>query len=235
MGLPGKNVRALGGYPLIAWAVAAGRTSKEVSRVLCSTDSASIAEVARSAGAEVPFIRPAALATSEATDLAVFRHAIDWLLTKEGLLPEFFVQLRPTTPFRHPSWIDECVQRMRSDPDVTCIRSIVPAPHTPYKMWLRHESGALHPLMQLEGVAEPFNMPRQSLPQVYWHTGQIDVIRSSTLLEGSMTGGNIVSLQVSRDSAVDIDSLADFKFAELVFSEQMPEVLKEYLRLSYIW
>lgn len=228
-GLPGKNVRPLGGHPLIAWSVAAGMLAQGVSRVLCSTDNDAIAEAAHGAGAEVPFRRPASIATGSATDLDVFSHAVDWLARNEQCLPEFFVQLRPTQPFRQPAWIDDALDRMKADPTITCIRTIAPAPHTPYKMWLADSDLRLSPLLTLPGVAEPFNMPRQSLPVVHWHTGQLDVIRTETLLAGSMTGEHIQGLEVPIDSAADIDTLIDFQVAELRFDEQMPAPLRTWL------
>ncbi len=221
-GLPGKNIRPLGGHPLIAWAIAVAKAAPSVDRVFCSTDSAEIAAVARAYGAEVPFLRPAELAGDFSTDLEVFDHFLRWLDENEGATPELVVQLRPTTPFRDPLWIDESVAKMLADPTITCVRSITPAPHTPYKMWTADEGLHLSPLMTLEGVAEPFNMPRQKLPTVYWHTGQLDVIRSETILGSSMTGNNIHGIRIDIQSAIDIDDLRDFQFAEIAFDDVMP-------------
>lgn len=225
-GLPGKNIRPLGGQPLIAWAVAAGRAAESVSRVICSTDDDAIAEAAHAAGAEVPFRRPAQYASDGATDLDVFHHALAWFAENEGALPEFFVQLRPTTPFRDPAWIDAGLARMRADPTITCMRTVAPTPLTPYKMWRKAEDGRLSPAMLLEGVAEPYNMPRQALPPIWWHTGQLDLIRTDTLLSGSMTGPKIVALDVDLERAVDIDTAIDFTLAELRFDACMPSVLR---------
>ncbi len=228
-GLPGKNVRSLGGHPLIAWSIAAGRAASSVDRVICSTDSEEIAAVAREYGAEVPFLRPPEFATDTATDLDVFGHALQWLAAEEGYRTELVVQLRPTTPFRRTAWIDDAVARMIAEPGISCMRSVVPAPHPPYKMWKIGAEDTLEPLLTIEGVAEPFNMPRQSLPPTYWHTGQIDVIRSATILQGSMTGSCIKALRAEPGSSVDIDTLEDFEFAELVFERRMAPELRELL------
>ena len=225
-GLPGKNVRPLGGAPLIAWAVAAGNCASAVDRVLCSSDDAEIIAVARRYGAEAPFVRPSELAADGSTDLDVFGHALRWLAERDGAVPEFVVQLRPTTPFRDPSWIDGAVATMKRDPSITCMRSVAPSPLTPYKMWRRGRGTALEPLMTLAGVAEPFNMPRQALPETLWHTGQLDVIRSETVLAGSMTGDAVHAIDVPLDTAVDIDTAIDFHVAETVFDQAMPAVLK---------
>ena len=105
--IPKKNIRPLDGHPLIAYSIAAGHKSRQVTRVILSTDDEEIAEVARAYGGEVPFLRPADLARDETPDLPVFQHALNWLAEKEGYLPEAVVQLRPTSPIRPP----ECVDR----------------------------------------------------------------------------------------------------------------------------
>ena len=225
-GLPGKNLRPLAGHPLIAWSIGAGRAAASVERVICSTDSEEIAAVARRYGAETPFLRPAALAGDMSTDLDVFDHAVRWL-AEHGEAPDLLVQLRPTCPFRDPRWIDEAVARMRADPAISCLRSVTPAEHTPYKMWHMGEDGArLEPLLSVPGMPEAYNMPRQALPVVYRHTGQLDVIRREAILSGSMTGPAIAPLLVDPSSAVDIDGLRDFQLAELAFADTMPEAVR---------
>ncbi|SFG19848.1 N-acylneuraminate cytidylyltransferase [Novosphingobium sp. CF614] len=228
-GLPGKNIRSLGGHPLIAWSIAAARASGAVDCVVCSTDCEQIAAIARSYGAETPFLRPAELASDNATDLDVFEHALSWL-DDHGKSPDLIVQLRPTTPFRDPAWIDAAVERMRADLAITCVRSVTSAEPTPYKMWsLSHDGARLSPLLTVEGMSEPYNMPRQKLPLAYWHTGQLDVIRSDTIRAGSMTGTQIAPLHVDRDLAIDIDTLRDFQLAELAFDETMPAILRHVI------
>jgi CMP-N,N'-diacetyllegionaminic acid synthase len=225
-GLPGKNLRLLGGHPLIAWSILAARASGAVDRLICSTDSEEIAAVARAYGAETPFLRPAEYATDMATDIDVFGHAARWL-AEHGVSPDLFVQLRPTTPFRDPAWIDDSVARMRADPAISCVRSVTPAEHTPYKMWRMADGDArLAPLLTIEGMAEPYNMPRQKLPPVFRHTGQLDVIRRAVIDAGSMTGDAIAPLLVPFESAVDIDGLRDFQMAELIFTEEMPAAVR---------
>jgi CMP-N,N'-diacetyllegionaminic acid synthase len=230
-GLPGKNVRLLGGHPLIAWSVACGRLAKSVTRVICSTDDTDIANAARRYGAEVPFIRPAELASDTATDLDVFRHALGWLREHEDYQPDLVVQLRPTTPFRESGWIDECVSTILADQDLSCVRSVGIAPQTPYKMWV-FEGSVLRPLLTLEGKFEPYNSPRQDLPAVYWHTGQMDVIRPAVILSGSMTGSHIAPLFVDTDRAIDIDTARDFQMAELAFGSLMPSEFQSFCNRS---
>lgn len=222
-GLASKNVRLLAGHPLIAWSIAAARASRAVDRVICSTDSEEIANIARIYGAQTPFMRPAELAADFSTDLDVFCHAVSWL-AEHGEQPDLLVQMRPTTPFRDPAWIDQAIGLMKDDPAITCVRSVAVAEHTPYKMWRLAPGGAtLEPVIDLPEIPEAYNMPRQKLPVTYRHTGQLDVIRRETILAGSMTGPVIAPLIVDTASAVDIDGLRDFQMAELIFGEAMPE------------
>src|ERR671934_1528973 len=109
-GLARKNLRVLAGRPLVAHAVAAGLAAELVDRVVCSTDDPEIAEAARLAGAEVPFMRPPELAQDTSEDLPVFVHALSWLEQHEGWTPDMVVNLRPTSPMRRPSHVDAAIR-----------------------------------------------------------------------------------------------------------------------------
>ncbi|MGE5462296.1 MAG: cytidylyltransferase domain-containing protein, partial [Syntrophothermus sp.] len=191
-GIPRKNIRNFAGYPLIAWSIAAARQSELVTRVIVSTDDAEIASVAREGGAETPFLRPAELAQDQTTDLPVFEHALQWLEENEGYRPEIVVQLRPTSPIRPKGMIDNAIRLLLAHVDADSVRGVVPAGQNPFKMW--RFSGAdqpLTPLLEVPGIAEPYNAPRQILPPVYWQTGHIDAIRASTIRDKKSLTGNV--------------------------------------------
>jgi CMP-N,N'-diacetyllegionaminic acid synthase len=212
-GLPGKNLRPLAGHPLIAYSIAAGLQSKLVNRVICSTDSEEIAETARKYGAEVPFMRPSELAQDDSPDIDFFLHVLTEL-AKSGYHPDIIVQLRPSDPFRKPGLVDEAVQLMIDDPEADSIRTITEPGYSPYKMWTMNESGYIDPLLTVPGVAEPFNLPRQELPEIWWHIGVVDVVRTSLVTETkSLSGTKIIPLKVDRASSSDIDTLDDFERA----------------------
>ena len=192
-GIPGKNIKNLGGYPLIAYSIAAGLRSSSVTRTLVSTDDPEIAEVARKYGAEVPFIRPADLAQDNTRDLPVFQHTLGWLNDQEGYQPDLVVQLRPTSPFRPLDLIDRSVQVLLDNPQASSVRGVVPSKQNPYKMWEVQPDGRMGPLLDLD-QPEPYNMPRQELPSTYWQTGHIDVIRREVILQGSMSGSKVLRL-----------------------------------------
>ncbi len=221
-GIPRKNIRIFAGFPLIAWSIAAARQAKTVTRTVVSTDDPEIAAVAREYGAETPFLRPLELAQDTTTDLPVFEHALKWLEEVEGYKPEVVVQLRPTSPIRPRGMVDEAVMILHAHEDADCVRGVVPAGQNPHKMWRLPEgaNGPMKNLLDVEGIPEPYNAPRQSLPPVYWQTGHIDAIRISTIAnKHSLTGDVVYPLLIDPRYTVDIDTLADWaKYEALVYS-----------------
>lgn len=210
--IPNKNIRPLAGQPLIAHTIGHALKAKSVERVVVSTDSEQYAEIARAHGAEVPFLRPAEFATDDATDLQVFTHALGWFQEKEDWLPDICVHLRPTFPSRDPEDIDRAVAFLQAHPEIDSVRSVVPAPETPYKMWVRDQDGMLSTAMQ-NGPPEAWNMPRQQLPPVFLQNASIDVVRSSVILEQhSMTGKRIYGLVMTE--MFDIDHESQWQAAE---------------------
>ena len=211
-GIPRKNIRSFAGYPLIAWSIAAAKQASSVTRVIVSTDDEEIASVAREYGAETPFLRPAEFAQDNTTDLPVFEHALQWLETNESYQPEVVIQLRPTSPVRPKDCVDRAVHILLEHADSDCVRGVVPAGQNPHKMWrFVGEGQPMKPLLEVEGIAEPYNAPRQILPPVYWQTGHIDAIRVSTIKDKkSLTGDVIYPLVIDPRYTVDIDHLSDW-------------------------
>lgn len=219
-GLPNKNILPLLGHPLIAYSIRAGLQCPLVDRTIVSTDSESIAAVARHYGAEVPFMRPAALAGDLSRDLEVFLHAFYWLAEHEGYEPDLIVQLRPTSPVRFAADLEEGIHLLAEHPTATSLRGVTPSPITPFKMWWVDDPGQpMRPLLQLPEVKEPFNEPRQHLPQTYWQTGTLDIMKRETLLGlNSMTGGQILPFVIANQYAIDIDDINSFERAAQVIS-----------------
>jgi N-acylneuraminate cytidylyltransferase len=219
-GIPRKNIRNFAGYPLIAWSIAAGLQAHVVNRVIVSTDDEEIAAVAREYGAETPFMRPRELAQDRTTDLPVFEHALKWLEDIEGYKPDMVIQLRPTSPIRPKDCVDGAVKILIENGDADCVRGVVPAGQNPFKMWrFNGYDKPMKPLLEVEGIAEPYNAPRQILPAAYWQTGHIDVIRTSTITrKHSLTGTTIYPFVIDPHYTVDIDTPADWaKYESLVY------------------
>jgi YrbI family 3-deoxy-D-manno-octulosonate 8-phosphate phosphatase len=214
-GIPRKNIRDFAGYPLIGYSIAAALQSELVTRTIVSTDDEEIAAAARALGAETPFLRPAELAQDKSTDLPLFEHALSWLAAEEDYHPDVLVQLRPTSPLRPVGMVDEAVKLLLDHPEADSVRGVIPAGQNPHKMWRIAADGRMTPLLAVEGIAEPYNAPRQILPPVYWQTGHIDAFRSETVLrKGSLSGDVILPLVVDPRYAVDIDNLNDWRRAE---------------------
>ncbi len=220
-GIPRKNIRLFAGYPLIAWSIAAAKRSELVTRVIVSTDDEEIAAVAREWGAETPFLRPAEFAQDKTTDLPVFEHALKWLSDVEGYRPDILIQLRPTSPIRPRTMVDDAINILLGHADADSVRGVVPAAQNPFKMWrFNGEDKPLKPLLGVEGIPEPYNAPRQILPPAYWQTGHIDAIRISTITQkNSLTGDVVYPLMIDPKYTVDIDTLPDWaKYESLVYS-----------------
>ncbi len=215
-GIPRKNIRNFSGYPLIAWSIAAAKKSQSVTRVIVSTDDEEIAAVAREWGAETPFLRPAEFAQDKTTDLPVFVHALEWLKQHENYRPDVVIQLRPTSPIRPSTCVDQAVEILLRNADANSVRGVVPAGQNPHKMWRLNPNpeNPMRNLLDVPGIEEPYNAPRQILPDVYWQTGHIDAIRPDVILAGSMSGKNIYPLLIDPKYTVDLDNLNDWVRAE---------------------
>ena len=226
-GIPRKNIRDFAGYPLIAYSIAAAKQADAVTRVIVSTDDEEIAEVGRQFGAEAPFLRPTEFAQDHSTDLPLFEHALGWLEQHEGYRPDVVVQLRPTSPIRPRDCVNRAVAILLAHPDADSVRGVVPAGQNPHKMWrLSGEETPMRNLLDVPGLAEPYNAPRQSLPSIYWQTGHVDAIRRGTILQkGSMSGERIYPLIIDSRYTVDIDNLADWaRYEALVYSGKLDMV-----------
>lgn len=218
--IPRKNVIPVAGKPLIAWTIEQALACPSISRTLVSTDDAEIAEVARQAGAEVPFIRPKAFAQDLSPDVDAFRHALEWLAREQGYTCDLVVHLRPTGPIRRPELIEQAIALMLDNQEADSLRSVSSPSQTPYKMW-RIDGGWLKPLLAVPGVAEPYSMPRQMLPQTYWQNGYVDVVRPHTILSGRMAGESIIPFVID-EPIYELDYPEDVLHLEAALEGQKP-------------
>jgi N-acylneuraminate cytidylyltransferase len=223
-GLARKNLRLLGGQPLVAHAVKAGLAAELVERVVCSTDDPEIAEAARQAGAEVPFLRPAELAQDWTEDLPVFAHVLAWLEEHASWAPELVVNLRPTSPLRRASHVDDAI-RLLCATGAESVKSVCLARQHPHKMWRFSESEQSHFLEPY--LKTPFRLergpdvPRAELETVYWQNGVVDVTRREVILaQQRMIGQRVAGLVTDPADSVDIDSELDLALAELLLARR---------------
>ena len=201
-GLPGKNLRPVDGRPLLAWTIESATASKYADRVIVSSDDDAIMQAAKRLDCDVPFRRPAALATDTATTLDVILHALD-------SLPPFdlVVVLQPTSPLRTREDIDAACALLVASGAPTCV-SVSPVEQTPYWMYWINERNALVPVVEAPvGVTR-----RQDLPAVFALNGAVYVadvrwLREHRTFVSPETVGSVMPL----DRSLDIDSLEDFE------------------------
>lgn len=211
--IPRKNIYPILDKPLIAWSIEQAKRADKISRVIVSTDDEEIAEISLKYGAEVPFIRPDEFSTDTATDLDVFKHAINWLRINEGYSPKLIVHLRPTGPARYINLIDEAIVKLNKNDSYDSLRSVSLSDQTPYKMWFI-ENNRLESIGEILGIHGSHSLPRQSLRKAYWQNGYIDIVKPSTITEmDSMTGKKILPFIINH-SVRDIDYTDDIPLVE---------------------
>lgn len=212
-GLPGKNIRPLGGTPLIAHSIRVARQVEGIDKVFVSTDSLAIAEMARSYGAQV-ILRPDELATDTAAEWLAWRHAINYL-KERGDDFDTFISLPATSPLRNADDIRNCLAALDLDTDV--VVTVTPASRSPYfNMVVRDEAGNSQLVCSGDSVYR-----RQDAPTVFDMTTVAYVTRPAFVLEQSrIFSGRVRSVVVPRERAVDIDDIYDFKMAEMLYMDR---------------
>ena len=210
-GLPGKNIRPLAGKPLIAYSVEAAKASPYVDRVIVTTDSPEIAEVAKKYGAEVPFMRPPELAQDLTPTEPVLAHAVEWLEREEKYRVDIVVFLQPTDIFRKRSMIDETVKCLLDDPQ---IESAFVAYKTHKNFWRRKDGKFVRMAPDLAYG------PRQKKEPVYREdTGIACATRASLIKAGKRLGDNVIIIPNDDDASnIDIHTEFDFWLAYQVLS-----------------
>lgn len=210
-GLPGKNLRQLNGKPLIAWSIECALSVNRIKRVIVSTDSAEIAEVAVNYGAEVPFMRPSELAQDESPEWAAWQHAICWARDEMGYMPGAMVSIPATAPLRIVLDIENCLDEYQKG-NVDMVVTITDSHRSPYfNMVKRDEDKTVN--LVIPPKSRIFR--RQDAPIVYDMTTVCYVANPQFVMDHSSTfEGRVGAVHVPLERAVDIDTLLDFQVAE---------------------
>ncbi|MBF0211941.1 MAG: acylneuraminate cytidylyltransferase family protein [Magnetococcales bacterium] len=211
-GVPHKNVRLLGGHPLIAWSIMACRKAGLVDRVIVSTDSTEYAQLAIGYGAEAPFLRPAELSGDRSPDFDFVVHALDWLAAHGGE-PDLVVHIRPTTPFRNPVLIDAAIRAFRNASQATALRSVHEMSESAYKTFEVAPGGQLKRLGSESTALDAANNARQQFPATYIANGYVDVLSTRFIRSHGLIHGDWV-LPFITPTAPEVDTLDDFGFLE---------------------
>lgn len=223
-GIPKKNLATLCGKPLIQHAIESGLNCPDIKRVIVSTDSQEIADVAKKCGAEVPFMRPSEISQSETPDRPVMLHLIKWLKENEGYEFNLLVNLRCTTPLRKAYQVSDAIRAMVSC-DCDSLRTVdkIQGKHHPYWMFRADADGFALPF--IDGINVAKYHQRQLLPPAFSLNGLIDVIKVETVLaDGPLYGKRMKIMETDPLCSIDIDTPKDLiicnaimeKFNELV-------------------
>jgi CMP-N-acetylneuraminic acid synthetase len=223
-GLPGKNIRSLAGRPLIAWAIEQARAVQRIARVVVSTDSEEIALVARLAGAEVPFLRPAELAQDGSPEWLVWRHALNYLKETEGVCPDVLVVVPATAPLRDVADLERCLDEYEKG-GADMIVTVTDAQRSPYFNMVRaFADGSVGLVIPPEGAIAH----RQNTPVVYDMTTVAYVANPDFVLtKGGLFDGRVRHVYIPPERAIDIDTLLDFRIADFLKKEKMQGPINE--------
>ena len=218
-GVPGKNIRPLVGRPLLAYTAQAARDSAIVDRLVLSTDSAEIADVGRTVGLEVPFIRPQAIAGDDTPMLAVVRHALE-ALAADDWKPDIVVLLQPTSPLRRPEHIRVAVDLLRTSGADSVVTVVELPRHLSPDYVMRIESGRLVPF--LPGGAALVR--RQDARPAYVRDGTVYAFWRRTIERfGSIYGDDARPLLLDRSESLSIDTAEDWTVAEQIITNRRAE------------
>jgi CMP-N-acetylneuraminic acid synthetase len=215
-GLKNKNILSFAGKPLIAWTIEQALGHPEIDRVLVSTDSLEIAEISKSFGAEVPFIRPPELATDSSSELLSWKHALNFLQNEEGKVPEIFVSLPCTAPLRSQEDITRNLHLLvESGGDLAL--TVTPSQRSPYFNMVHLQSDSRASLVIDNGSTYT---RRQDAPHTYDMTTVAYSGKSSYILEtNELLSGKVYASIVDQERAIDIDNSFDFEIAEYLFKK----------------
>lgn len=212
-GIPGKNIKLLGGKPLLHYTIEAAKASKLLSKVILSSDDSDIIEVAKNIGLEVPFIRPKKLSQDDTPSLSVIKHAIEFFKTKNEKFDAICL-LQVTSPFREEDLIDRSIQKFESE-DLDSLISVreVPTDFNPH--WI-FETDSKDRLKIATGD-EKLISRRQELPKAYHRDGAIYITLTNVILkQDSLYGRSIGYIESENDFYVNIDTAKDWIEAEKI-------------------
>lgn len=214
-GVKDKNIKLLGGKPVINWSIEACLKSKKIDRVIVSTDSKEYAEIALKAGAEVPFLRPVEISKDNSGDKEFIVHALNFL-KEHNELPELIAHIRPSTPIRNPDIIDKAIEVFMDSDNATALRSVHKMSESSYKNFEITSDDYLIPL-GAKYTNDISNNPRQSFPPTYTANGYIDILSTKFITNFDLIHGEKV-IPFMTPLTLEIDTEEDFMMLEHVIA-----------------
>jgi CMP-N,N'-diacetyllegionaminic acid synthase len=210
-GVPRKNIKLLGGKPLLRYTAEAALGARLLSKIILSTDDEQIAEVGRLCGLEVPFMRPPELAEDSTPTLPVIQHAVHWLENR-GMCFDAVCLLQPTNPFRRAADIDGCIELLESS-EADSVVTMLPVPdeYNPHWVYVADTEGTMR---LCTGETTPITR-RQDLPPAFYREGSVYVTRRDVLVyENSLYGNCVRGYVLNGDAGINIDNPSDWARAE---------------------
>jgi CMP-N,N'-diacetyllegionaminic acid synthase len=235
--IPWKNLRELAGKSLVAWAIEVAFAAEKVDVVIVSTENERVAAEAKKWGALIA-PRPAEYSQPTSGDAGFYHHAVTWMEQEHGWTPELLINLRPTGPLRFASDVDAMITYMQES-GADGVKSIIPTPLHPYKMWQfagEHKVGAAGKLTPVfdndyrkqHGPDQPRQKIQELFP-VYFQDAQIDItrrqfiVRPECLANDNVWGPNMHGYVLDPRTSADLDTEADFRHAEAIYKELQQE------------
>jgi len=209
-GVPGKNIKPLGGVPLIGRSILVAKQVERIERVIVSTDSQEIAQVAKEYGAEVPFMRPMELAGDKSSEWHVWQHALDYLEKNDQKQLDGLVNLPTTAPLRKVEDVESCLDEYEKG-EADLIITVTEAHRSPFfNMVINDQDGYSALVIPTNNITR-----RQDVPIVYDMTTVAYVAKPEYIKNNSqLFGGRVRSVKIPVERAIDIDTALDFKIAE---------------------
>ena len=217
--VPGKNVRVVGGHPMLAYTIAPALESGVFERVIVSTDSEEIAAIARHYGADVPFLRPAEFATDTSPDIEWLEHLLKEM-QRQGRTWDCFSLLRPTSPFRTADTIRRAWALFTAQQAVDSLRAVEKCAQHPGKMWVvRGER--MFPLLPFANGEQPWHStPYQALPPVYVQNASLEIAWTRVVFERRTIAGDVLVPFVTEGyEGFDINDQSDWMVAERLLAD----------------
>ncbi|XXK22863.1 cytidylyltransferase domain-containing protein [Arenicellales bacterium nBUS_48] len=214
-GLPGKNTKELGGKPLIGWAIEQAFAVDDISRVIVSTDDESIATVARSFGADIPFLRPTELSGDNSPEWMAWQHAINFMISESDSFTGPFISVPATSPLREPEDISRALELFQEG-GADVVIAVTPAHHNPWFNMIQMQDNNL---VKLVNDSESAVFRRQDAQKVYDMTTFVYIADPEFILcENGIFSGRVKAIEVPVERSIDIDTQYDFDIAEFLLS-----------------
>ena len=218
-GVRDKNVKLLNGKPLVGWVLDAAKKSKNISRIIVSTDSEEYAKIAKELGAEVPCLRPAEMASDFSPEIDYITYTLNWLKENEGYCPDIVVRLMATVPLQESDDIDALVDLLKEDPLANSAVVISESRQHPIKALKIIDDGVGSTKLVSyfsESGREVTPIARQNYEKAYFRANIIACRLETVYNTNSLTGDLVRYHIIPQERAIDIDNLIDFSIAELL-------------------